>query len=62
MLGDAYGAAVVEALSWKELQEMDQVKEGEEEVLVTLDEEASVGSVKTDKADKIGRSTEKVYY
>merc|ERR1719450_1024110 len=52
MLGDAYGAAVVEALSWKELQEMDQVKE-EEEVLVTQDEEASVGRVKTDKEDKM---------
>ena len=31
MLGDAYGAAVVEALSWKELQDNDGGKEKHEE-------------------------------
>ena len=35
MLGDAYGAAVVAALSSKELRAMDAVKEEEEEVADT---------------------------
>merc|ERR1711963_1184970 len=41
MLGDAYGAAVVEALSRKELQEMDGFKEAEAEA--KLDEEPLIG-------------------
>ena len=45
MLGDAYGAAVVEAMSRKELEMMDSVEEtgGKEGVKVGPDEEALIG-------------------
>ena len=58
MLGDAYGAAVVEALSKKELQAMDRVKGEEEEA--KLDEEALIGLYKTPSTESSNGSSVKV--
>jgi len=58
MLGDAYGAAVVEALSRKELQAMDRVKGEEEEA--KLDEEALIGLYKTPSTESSNGSSVKV--
>ena len=58
MLGDAYGAAVVEALSWKELQDTDGGKEKHEEA--KLDEEALIGLYKTPSTESSNGSSVKV--
>jgi len=58
MLGDAYGAAVVEALSWKELQDNDGGKEKHEEA--KLDEEALIGLYKTPSTESSNGSSVKV--
>ena len=58
MLGDAYGAAVVEALSRKELQAMDGIKEEIEEA--KLDEEALIGLYKTPSTESSNGSSVKV--
>lgn len=58
MLGDAYGAAVVEALSKKELQETDGGKVKHEEA--KLDEEALIGLYKTPSTESSNGSSVKV--
>lgn len=51
MLGDAYGAAVVEALSKRELEEMDREKAGQ------MENEDDLESAQTDlKAKKVNIS------
>ena len=58
MLGDAYGAAVVEALSKKELQETAGGKDQHEEA--KLDEEALIGLYKTPSTESSNGSSVKV--
>jgi len=58
MLGDAYGAAVVEALSRKELQDTEGGKDQDEEA--KLDEEALIGLYKTPSTESSNGSSVKV--
>ena len=58
MLGDAYGAAVVEALSRKELEDTDGGKDKHEEA--KLDEEALIGLYKTPSTESSNGSSVKV--
>ena len=58
MLGDAYGAAVVEALSKKELQDTACGKDQHEEA--KLDEEALIGLYKTPSTESSNGSSVKV--
>merc|ERR1719150_3361985 len=55
MLGDSYGAAVVEALSRKEMKQLDGIKEEIEEA--KLDEEALIGLYKTPSTESSNGSS-----
>jgi len=55
MLGDSYGAAVVEALSRKELEEMD-LDDGKERAERGPDEEALIGIYKSSSTESNGSS------
>jgi len=62
MLGDVYGAAVVEAMSRKELEMMDTVEDsvGKEGVKVGPDEEALIGIYKSASTESNNGSSVKV--